>query len=247
MLDFSNQTVLITGATRGIGKETAKLFLKRNAKVIVTGTSLTPSNDLVDELSGLGEYHYECADFSSENGIEAFLDRLDQYANIDVCVNNAGINLLNPMEKITDSDYQKVLSVNLNAPFKICRYLASRMKKQQYGRIVNVASIWSVISRPDRGLYSITKNAIIGLTKTMAIELADSGTMVNAISPGFTLTELTKSTNSAEQLEKLGKKIPIGRLADPAEIGYTILFLSSKENSYMNGQNIIVDGGYTNV
>lgn len=247
VLDFKNQFVLITGSTRGIGKETAKLFLKCNASVIITGTAKSADAELLDELSALGNIYYEPADFLSDNGISDFISRLEKYERIDVCVNNAGINLLNPIEEITDKDYQDVLSVNLDAPVKICRYLAGRMKSQNYGRIVNVASIWSVITRPSRGVYSITKNAIIGLTQTMGVELASSGVIVNAISPGFTLTELTKTTNTEEQLDQISKKIPIHRLADPIEMGYTILFLCSKENSYMTGQNIVVDGGFTNV
>ena len=247
MFDFSDQYVLITGSSRGIGKETAKLFLHRGATVILTGTAKNPSSDLIAELSALGTVLYETADFITEGGINEFISRLDNHKKIDVCVNNAGINLLDEVENISDDDYQKVLSVNLNAPVKISRYFAKRMKEQEYGRIVNVASIWSVITRPSRGVYSITKNAIIGLTQTMGIELASSGVIVNAISPGFTLTELTKNTNTYEQLDKISKNIPINRLADPIEIGYTILFLCSKENSYMTGQNIIVDGGFTNV
>lgn len=247
MFNFTNQYVLITGSSRGIGKETAKLFLEQNAKVILTGTAQEPNPDLIAEFSKLGEVFYETADFITENGTNDFISRLDKYERIDVCVNNAGINLLNSIEDITDDDYQKVLSVNLDAPVKISRYLAGRMKDQNYGRIVNVASIWSVITRPARGVYSISKNAIIGLTQTMGIELASSGVIVNAISPGFTLTELTKTTNSVEQLDQISKNIPINRLADPIEMGYTILFLCSKENSYMTGQNIVVDGGFTNV
>ena len=247
ILDFTGQCVLITGSTRGIGKETAELFLERNAHVIITGTATVPKKELIKELSSLGTVSYESADFLSNHGIEDFISRLDKYDRIDVCVNNAGINLLNTIEDITDEDYDKVLSVNLEAPVKISRYLAKRMKAQQYGRIVNVASIWSVISRPARGLYTITKNAIAGLTKTMGIELASYGILVNAISPGFTLTELTKTTNTREQLAEISKNIPIKRLAYPTEMGYIILFLSSKENSYMTGQNIVVDGGFTNV
>ncbi len=247
VFDFTDQIVLVTGSTRGIGKEAAKLFLERNAKVIITGTAKEPNQELIDELSALGTIFYESADFLSKVGINDFISRLDKYERIDVCVNNAGINMLNLVEDITDEDYQKVLSVNLHAPVNISRYLAKRMKSQNYGRIVNVASIWSVITRPARAVYTITKNAIVGLTQTMGIELASSGVLVNAISPGFTLTELTKTTNTSEQLDQISKKIPINRMADPIEMGYTILFLCSKENSYMTGQNLVVDGGFTNV
>tara|TARA_R110000868_G_scaffold383578_12_gene650759 strand:- start:11521 stop:12264 length:744 start_codon:yes stop_codon:yes gene_type:complete len=247
MLDFTGQTVVVTGSTRGIGKETAKLFLERGASVYITGTSEKPDPEVMDELSAIGNASFLTADFSSEVGIQDFINKLKEFSRIDVLVNNAGINILNPLESITDEEYTKVLSVNLHAPVKISRYLAGFMSNQGYGRIVNVASIWSVITRPKRGAYTISKNAIIGLTQTLGIELASSGVLVNAISPGFTLTELTKTTNTKDQIKDISNNIPIKRLADPKEMGHVILFLSSKENSYMTGQNLVVDGGFTNV
>ncbi len=247
MLDFTGQTIVVTGSTRGIGKEAAKLFMERGGTVYITGTSSNPSADLVKELNVLGEFKYLQADFSSNEGINSFIESLKSITRIDVFVNNAGINLLNEVESLPDDDYNAVLSVNLHAPLKISRFLAKVMKNQKYGRIVNVASIWSVITRAKRGAYTISKNAVNGLTQTMGIEMAKYGVLVNSISPGFTLTELTKSTNTEQELEKIGNTVPINRLADPKEIGMVILFLSSKENSYMTGQNIVVDGGFTNV
>lgn len=247
MLDFTGQTIIITGASRGIGKATAKLFLKRGGKVYGTGTSQKPSESLVKELNDLGEFEYLQADFSSEAGINTFVEKIGQIPRVDVCVNNAGINLLHEIESIPDSAYDQVMSVNLQAPVKISRFLAKKMKSQKYGRIVNVASIWSSITRPKRGIYTISKNAIVGLTQTMAVELATYNVIVNAISPGFTLTELTKNTNSEQEIDNISNSVPIKRLAQPEEMGNVILFLSSKENTYLTGQNIIVDGGFTNV
>lgn len=242
---FKNQFVLITGSTRGIGKATAKLFLKEGAHVIITGTSKGCPVQLKDELDGT--YTYVQGDFSSDDGIKSFLEELKKFDRIDVCINNAGINRLYELESVPDEDYNELLSVNLHAPFQICRFIAGRMKKQQYGRIVNVASIWSEITKPKRVIYTISKNALVGLTKTMAVELASYGVIVNAISPGFTLTELTKRTLSDSEIKQLAVDVPINRFADPEEMGQVMLFLSSRENSYMTGQNIIVDGGYTNV
>lgn len=245
MSDFKGQRILITGSTRGIGKATAELFLQKGASVIITGTSEDCPINLKSELNG--DFQYLKADFSSSNGISEFLKKLDSYSRIDVCINNAGINQLYEFGDIPNSAYEEVLTVNLQAPFKIGQYLSKIMKKQKYGRIVNVASIWSVITRPKRTIYTISKNALIGLTKTMAIELAPHGITVNAISPGFTLTELTENTNTKEEIEKLSDQVPARRFAKPEEIAEVILFLSSKENSYMTGQNIVVDGGFTNV
>jgi len=245
MQNFNGQNVLITGATRGIGKASAKLFINKGATVFVTGTTDKCPEVIKQELGG--EFEYIKADFSDESGIKDFLERIDDISNIDVCVNNAGINRLYEIESIPNEDYDEVLSVNLHAPFKICRYVAKRMKSYEYGRVINVASIWSVISKPKRTIYTISKNALIGLTKTMAIELAPYDIMVNAISPGFTMTELTKSTLSNNEIEELATQIPINRFASPKEIGKVILFLASKDNTYMTGQNIVVDGGFTNV
>ena len=247
MLDFTGQNIVVTGSTRGIGKEAAKLFLKRGGTVYITGTSQTPDEKLISELSAIGDVHYLQGDFSTDSGINNFIEGLRSITRIDVFVNNAGINILSKIDSINDEEYHKVLSVNLHAPVKISKYLAKSMKVQGYGRIVNVASIWSKITRPKRGAYTVSKNAIVGLTQTLAIELASYGVLVNAISPGFTLTELTKSTNTQEEISNISKSIPINRMANPEEMGNVILFLSSKENSYMTGQNIIVDGGFTNV
>lgn len=247
MLDFTGQTIVVTGASKGIGKATAKLFLMRGGKVYGTATSREASELLLKELSDLGEFKYVQADFSSDKGINTFIEKIEQIPRIDVCVNNAGINLLHEVESIPDAAYDQVMTVNLSAPVKISRYLAQKMKSQEYGRIVNVASIWSSITKPKRGIYSISKNALVGLTQTMAIELAQYNIIVNAISPGFTLTELTKNTNTELEIKNISESIPIKRLAQPSEIGNVILFLSSKENTYLTGQNIIVDGGFTNV
>lgn len=245
MGSFNDQYVLITGSTRGIGKVAAKLFIENGAKVIITGTASVCPDSLTKELEG--NFHYLQANFASNTGIESFLLELEQFPRIDVCINNAGINRIFQLEDIADKDYEEILSVNLHAPFRICKYLAVRMKKQKFGRVVNVASIWSKITKPGRTAYTISKNAIVGLTQTMAVELASHGVIVNAISPGFTSTELTESTLSAAEMDQLSGQLPIRRFAEPIEIARVILFLASTENSYMTGQNIVVDGGFTHV
>ena len=245
MLNFENQYVLVTGATRGIGKITAGLFRLQGANIIITGTGIECPEPLRAEWGD--DFDYIQADFSSKIGIQNFLSQLDNFQRIDVCVNNAGINRLSMIEDVDDDDYEMMLSVNLHAPFKICRYMASRMKQQGYGRVVNIASIWSAITKSKRSVYTISKNAIVGLTKTMAVEMAPFGITVNAVSPGFTMTELTKSTLSQDEIVSLSAQVPARRFADPIEISNVILFICSKENSYLTGQNIIVDGGFTSV
>jgi 3-oxoacyl-[acyl-carrier protein] reductase len=245
MLRFDNQIVLVTGSTRGIGKTSANLFIQQGAKVLITGTPQECPAGLKEEWGN--SFEYISADFSTRDGINSFISKLRQYPRIDVCVNNAGINRLALFHEVNDEDYDEMLSVNMNAPFSICRFLAGKMKQQHYGRVVNIASIWGVISKQKRSVYTVTKNAIIGLTKNMAVELAAFGVIVNSVSPGFTMTELTSKNLAKDEMNLLASQVPLGRFAEPHEIAKVILFLCSKENSYMTGQNIIVDGGFTNV
>jgi 3-oxoacyl-[acyl-carrier protein] reductase len=245
MLNFKGQFVLITGSTRGIGKTTAEKFRSLGAYLIITGTSEECPESLKQEW-GQG-FSYLCADFTKKTGIHKFLEELAKFSRIDVCVNNAGINRLDFLDDIKDEDYEAMLSINLNAPLMISRQIAGLMKKQGYGRIVNIASIWGTITKPKRTLYSVTKNAIVGLSRSMAVELAEFGIMVNAVSPGFTMTELTIKNLSDSDIASLSQEVPARRFAEPSEISNVIVFLCSKENSYLTGQNIIVDGGFTNV
>ncbi|MCX6168376.1 MAG: SDR family NAD(P)-dependent oxidoreductase [Ignavibacteriales bacterium] len=245
-MDFKDQTVIITGATRGIGKAIADLFSEYGARLILTGTK----QDVVDELNQnrINEnIKYYSVNFNERNSVDRFFSELEKYPRLDVCINNAGINIIDDFVDTKEADFDQLINTNLKGPYLLCRYVSKRMKEKNYGRIINIASIWSEITRPKRSLYTTTKNALYGLTKTIAIELAQFNVIVNSVSPGFTLTELTQLTNTTEEIEQISKMIPIKRMADPAEIARVVIFLSSKMNTYIVGQNIIVDGGYTNV
>jgi 3-oxoacyl-[acyl-carrier protein] reductase len=248
-LDFSGKTVLVTGATRGIGKAVANSFRESNASLILTGTDSSRIQQLNDDLKSNNNdsIKYYAVDFLDDASVEKFLSDLSRYTTIDVCVNNAGINVIDEFVSTRNKDYEKILKVNLNAPYRINKAVASLMMKNQYGRIVNVASIWSIITRAKRSLYTMSKNALHGMTQTMAVELAQYNIMVNTVSPGFTITELTESTNTKEELENIIGIIPARRMATPIEIARVILFLSHEYNSYMTGQNIAIDGGYVSV
>ncbi|MFS2187001.1 SDR family NAD(P)-dependent oxidoreductase [Mucilaginibacter sp. Mucisp84] len=245
-IDLTGKVALITGGTRGIGSAIAERFLEAGCSVILTGTNAVEIERLNNENT-IDRISYLQLDFAKVESVEQFLLRLNELDRIDVLINNAGINKVALNVDTTDADFDLLHNVNVKGPYVLCREVSKLMKKNCYGRIVNITSIWSAITRPGRSVYTANKNAIVGLTKTLAIELGKYDILVNAVGPGFTLTELTATTNSAEDLKKLTEVIPMNRMAQPVEIANVVLFLSSNLNTYLTGQNIIVDGGYTNV
>ncbi len=220
---MNGRTALITGAARGIGSAIAQLFKEQGA------TILTPTRKELD--------------LSSNNSIDRYCSLLEQ--QVDIIVNNAGINPLGAADEFSDDDLAETLQVNLVAPMRLIRALSPGMALRGYGRIVNISSIWSGVAKPRRFIYATTKAGINGMTRALAVELASSGVLVNAVAPGFTNTELTQQNNSAEAIRQIAATIPAGRLAEPREIAQVIAFLCSQNNSYLTGQTIFVDGGFT--
>lgn len=245
---FNEKTALVTGGTRGIGKAIAESLYSAGANVYITGTKQEEIDLLNAEIAEkkIERKHYLCVNLSCDKSVESFLKQLEEIPVIDICVNNAGINIVNDFCEVSYEEFIKVQKVNIFGPRRILNVVVPKMIKQKYGRIVNIASIWSVINRPGRSSYAISKNAIHGLTKSLSVELAQHNIMVNSVSPGFTMTELTVRTNTKEQLEMLSKTVPAHRLANPKEQAAVVIFLCSEANSYMTGQNLVVDGGYTN-
>ncbi len=164
---------------------------------------------------------------------------------IDILVNNAGINIIEQVQEVSDRNIENTLQVNLVAPLRLSKGIIPDMVQRGFGRIVNISSQWSVVAKPGRATYSISKNGLNGLTRTLALELAPHNILVNAVAPGYTNTELTKINNTVEQIEDIKKLIPLGRLAEPEEIAEVVYFLCSEANSYITGQVILADGGFS--
>jgi len=216
--------VLLTGGSKGIGKSIKEVYEANGYMVIA------PSHSEMD-----------LSDISS---IKAFIEgNKDEY--FDVIINNAGVNDINLIEDITDDELVSMISVNLIAPIMLLRGFVGKMKERKYGKIINIGSIWSIVSKEGRCVYSATKNGIHGVTNTLAIELAPYNILVNTVCPGYTLTEMTRKNNSTEDIAKISKRIPIGRMANPEEIAEAIYYLGSEKNTYVTGQRIAVDGGFT--
>jgi 3-oxoacyl-[acyl-carrier protein] reductase len=162
-------------------------------------------------------------------------------------VNNAGINRLNAINNVLENDWEDMVAVNLSAPFKILKAVSSKMISQEYGRIINISSIFGKISKERRVVYSATKFGLHGLTVGASNDLARYNIMVNTVSPGFVLTDLTRKNLSEKEMNDLAEQVPSKRLASVTDISSFAVFLLSELNQYMTGQNLIIDGGFTNV
>lgn len=240
---FDNKKILVTGGSRGIGKEIALAFLSAgNCNLVITGKSENAPEWMESFPSSNLRYHQ--LDLSEKNWLGSFKKLVEELEGFDVCINNAGINSVHPVSEFPQEKIQEILSVNLEAPILITGVLSKYMAKNQYGRIVNIASIFGVVSKAHRSAYTASKAGLIGVTKTMALDLAPSNILVNAVSPGFIETDLTRQVLGESGIQEMTKRIPQGRLGRPTEIANYILFLASDFNTYMTGQNIVVDGGF---
>lgn len=217
------KTVLLTGGSRGIGKA---IFEKLANDYIV----IAPSREELD--------------LSDNQSIDAFVQKNKGLA-VDIIINNAGINFPQWVEEIDDDNIEKTMQINLIAPIKIVRGFVRNMKKNKWGRIVNISSMFGVIARGKQVLYSSTKHGVNGMTKALALELAKDTILVNAVCPGFTGTDLVVKNNTPEKVALLEQDIPLGRLAKPEEIANLVAFLVSEESSYITGSTIVIDGGYS--
>ena len=236
---MSAYTVIVTGASRGIGRAIAIRMLADGARVI--GTAMRP----VSGDSAIPGVEFIPVDLTQSTDLTRFVERIRQLDRLDACINNAGINRIKPLDAVTTDDYRVVMGVDLDGPFAICQAAAAVMTRARSGRIVNIASIWSAVTKAHRSLYSTAKTGLVGLTRALAAELGPVGILVNAVSPGFVLTDLTRQSLKPEEMAALNAQIPCRRMAEPAEIAELVAFLAGPRNTYLTGQNIIIDGGFT--
>jgi len=236
------RVVLVTGGTRGIGAAIVQEFLAQGAEVIATGT-----NTVGHPLATHARLRYVDANFGDPVSLRQFCSFVEALPRLDVCVNNAGINIIKPFDDVTEADFDRLTAVDYRAPYLISQAAARVMRRARRGWIINIASIWSVITKKGRSQYTAAKTGLVGMTRGLAIEVASDGILVNCVSPGFVLTDLTKQSLSADEAKALATQVPLGRMAEPAEIARLVAFLGSPQNTYVTAQNIVADGGFTNV
>lgn len=241
MFDLTGKNALITGASGGIGADIARHLHDAGAQVGLSGTRLEPLQALAEEL-GERAYVLPC-NLSDMAVVEALPKQAtDAMGSVDILVNNAGITRDNLFMRMSDDEWQSVLDVNLTATFKLCKGVMRGMMKARWGRIVNISSIVGATGNPGQANYAASKAGMIGMSKSLAYEVASRGITVNAVAPGFIATAMTDKLTD-DQKSGIMAQIPAGRMGTPAEIGAAVLYLASPAAAYVTGTTLHVNGG----
>lgn len=242
------RAAVVTGSTRGIGREIARELAGAGMNVVVNSSSeksLPAAEALAAEIAG--EFNVEAvavaANVADEAEANALIDAaMEAFGRVDVLVNNAGITRDGLAARMSDADFDAVIDINLKGTFHCCRAAAKVMMKQRWGRIVNLSSVVGVYGNAGQVNYAASKAGVIGMTKTLAKELARRNITANAVAPGFIATDMTDALSDSQK-EAIVGRIGSGRLGEPADIAHLVRFLASDEASYITGQVICVDGG----
>ena len=242
---LQDKVAIVTGASRGIGREIALLFAKEGAKLVLTARNEELLRSLSEEIKSLGGHEPLLCflDVKESEKVEEMVDKtLDKYGRVDILVNNAGTTRDGLMLRMSDADWDEVLDTNLKGTFICMRSVAKPMMRQRAGRIINMASVIGLIGNAGQANYAASKAGIIALTKSAAKEFGSRNILINAIAPGFIETDMTQVL-SDEIKKTILKSIPVGFLGKPADVAKAALFLASDESSFITGQVITVDGG----
>lgn len=241
MFDLSGQTALITGASGGIGGAIAKALHRQGAQVMLAGTRVGALSALADELGershiGLADLADPVAPHRLAQEAEAAMGR------VDILVNNAGLTRDALTLRMSDEDWQTVLDVNLTAAFRLTRALLRGMVRRRHGRVIGVTSVVALSGNAGQANYAASKAAMIGMSKSIAAEVAGRGITVNCVAPGFVSTAMTDRL-TAQHRERLAGAIPAGRFGAPEDVAGAVVYLASAEAAYVTGQTLHVNGG----
>ena len=241
---LKDRVALVTGGAQGIGREIGLAFAREGADIVIGDVNLTQAKKTKEEIEKLGRNaeaeELDVADFSKvQNTVNKILDK---FKKIDILINNAGITRDNLILRMSESEWETVIKVNLAGTFNCIKAVSKVMLKQRSGKIINIASVIGLIGNAGQANYSASKAGIIALTKTAAKELASRNINVNAVAPGFIQTQMTEQLSGELKAKMLGE-IPLGRFGEPGDVANVCVFLASDEASYITGQTIVVDGG----
>lgn len=239
MLNFTTKTAIVTGGSRGIGKEISEILAANNYNVIAVATS----EQSLDSIRDIKNIHPFCCDISDKQSIEKLYNYIsDTFGYADVLINNAGIHMDNILLRMKSEEWTKVMDVNLNGPFHLTKAVLKDMVKNKCGRIINISSISGTDGNKGQGNYAASKGGLLALTKSLAKEVGKRNITVNCIAPGLIETDMTAHLSDTVKKGYLDR-IPLKRLGKPKDIGQMILFLCSNEASYITGQTFYIDGG----
>ncbi len=240
MFALDGMTALVTGASGGIGAAIARALAKQGARVALSGTRLLPLDALAAELPG--SVVLPC-DLSDTRAVDALVPAaVAALGQLDILVNNAGVTRDNLAMRMKDEEWRTVITVNLEAAFRLCRAACKPMMKARFGRIVNITSVVGVTGNPGQVNYAASKAGLIGLSKALAQEVATRGITVNCVAPGFIVSPMTDALPEAQK-DALTARIPAGRLGEGADIAAAVAWLASRESAYVTGQTLHVNGG----
>lgn len=241
MYDFTERKILITGSSRGIGRRIAEDFISLGARVLITGTNETLLREVKDELGS--HCHYVRCNFSNTEEINSLFDQaVNKFGFIDTLINNAGITRDGLFLRMSNIDWMEVLNINLNSAFLLSQLMIKPMIKNRFGRIINISSIVGATGNAGQTNYAASKAAMVGFSKSLAIEVANRNITVNSIAPGYIQTEMTDKL-SEDQREAIVSRIPSKKIGMPKDVSNLAVFLSSLQAEYITGQTIHVNGG----
>ena len=245
-VDLTGQTAIVTGASRGIGNAIALVLGKAGAQVACVARNLEKLQETVDQIQQAGGTAavYQCDVTDSAAVTQVIEDVIENWGQLDILVNNAGITRDTLIPRMSDEDWDDVLAANLRSVFLFTRTASMPMMRKRSGRIINISSVSGIMGNPGQSNYSASKAGIIGMTRSVARELASRKVTVNAICPGFIATEMTDALGPVVQ-EEVKKRVPAKRLGQSIEIADAVLYLTSQSAAYITGQVLTVDGGLT--
>lgn len=241
---LKDKVAIVTGASRGIGRSLALTMAGQGAKLVLSARNAEALGQLVAEIQAAGGAAVAVAgDVSSASAANELIDAgMQAFGRIDILVNNAGITRDALLLRMKDEDWDDVLNINLKGAFLCTRAAAKVMSKQRYGRIINISSVVGEMGNPGQANYCASKAGLLGLTKSVARELARRNVTVNAITPGFIVTDMTEALPEKTR-EELAAQIPLGRLGSADDIAHAVIFLASDQAGYITGQTLGVNGG----